>query len=293
MTGYDDLAVLVQRLAVLTSAGIPAVSAWRHVADAQPGAVAAQVASGLAAAHEIPARIAQHSRDSPPLRVLAAVWGVAAEAGAALAPALERTAGVMRDLARTEREVEVALAGPAATSRLVLALPAVAVLLGLLLGFDLAAAFTSSAGLVCLALATALVAVAMRWNRRLLSWARERDAGPGLRCELYAIALSGGTSIDRAAELVARACRDAGIEPADDVDAVLAFARRAGIPVVALLRAEADAARLDARTAAAERAVRLETRLLLPLGLCVLPAFVLAGVVPIALAILSSTVLVG
>jgi tight adherence protein B len=142
-------------------------------------------------------------------------------------------------------------------------------------------------------LASALVGVAMRWNRRLLRWARERDASPGLRCELYAIALSGGTSIDRAADLVARACRDAGIELADDVDAVLAFARRAGVPVVALLRAEADAARHDARTAAAERAVRLETRLLLPLGLCVLPAFVLAGVVPIALAILSSTALAG
>ncbi|HWM35251.1 MAG TPA: type II secretion system F family protein [Pseudolysinimonas sp.] len=289
MTGYDELAVLVQRLAVLTSAGIPAASAWRHVADAAPDGPAAGVARGLEAAHDIPARITASAGESSALRVLAAVWGVAAEAGAALAPALERTAGVLRDLGRGEREVEVALAGPAATSRVVLALPALAVLLGVLLGFDMAGAFASLPGLVCLALAGALVAVAVRWNRRLLHWAREHDASSGLGCELYAIALSGGMSIERAGHLVERCCREAGLAPADDTGAVLAFARRAGVPVVALLRAEADAARHHARTAAAERAVRLETRLLLPLGLCVLPAFVLAGVVPMGLAILSST----
>jgi tight adherence protein B len=71
---------------------------------------------------------------------------------------------------------------------------------------------------------------------------------------------------------------------------VLDFARTAGVPAVALLRSEADGCRRAARALAARRAVELETRLLLPLGLCVLPAFVLLGVMPIALAIVSSTV---
>ena len=75
------------------------------------------------------------------------------------------------------------------------------------------------------------------------------------------------------------------------MDAVLAFARDAGVPAVVLLRSEADGRRRTARALAATRAAELETRLLLPLGLCVLPAFVLLGVVPIALAIVSSTVL--
>jgi tight adherence protein B len=296
MSAFDDLAVLVQRLAVLTSAGISAASAWRHAAAAEPGGVAADIVRGLEVAHDLPERIVARAGDedagASPLRVLAAIWTVATEAGAALAPALERTAGVLRELGHAEREVELALAGPLATSRVVLALPAVSVLLGALLGFDLLAVFTSPPGVVCVVLAGILIAVAVRWNRRLLRWAREHDATPGLRCELYAIALSGGASIERASDLVDRACRGAGVDPAADVDAVLAFARSAGIPVIALLRAEADAARRNARTAAAERAVRLETRLLLPLGLCVLPAFVLVGVVPIGLAIFSSTSLV-
>jgi tight adherence protein B len=70
---------------------------------------------------------------------------------------------------------------------------------------------------------------------------------------------------------------------------VLGFARDAGVPVSVLLRSESDRRRRTARSLAARRAAELETRLLLPLGLCVLPAFVLVGVAPIALAIVSST----
>ena len=67
-------------------------------------------------------------------------------------------------------------------------------------------------------------------------------------------------------------------------------ASRAGRgPGIVLLRSEADERRRAARSLAARRAAELETRLLLPLGLCVLPAFVLIGVAPIALAIVSST----
>ena len=90
------------------------------------------------------------------------------------------------------------------------------------------------------------------------------------------------------------ACAECGLDPPDDgVDAVLAFARAAGVPAVVLLRSEADGRRRTARAIAARRAAELETRMLLPLGLCVLPAFVLLGVVPIALAIVSSTVIDG
>ena len=67
---------------------------------------------------------------------------------------------------------------------------------------------------------------------------------------------------------------------------------RPGVPAVVLLRSEADGRRRAARVRSRPaRAAELETRLLLPLGLCVLPAFVLLGVVPIALAIVSSTVI--
>lgn len=294
--GFDRVAAVVQRLAVLTSAGIPAVSAWRHAGaagDADPAA--AQVAREPVSSADLPERIAAIASTCPPAErtawsSLAAIWAVATEAGAALAPALERSAEVLRALAQASREVETAVAGPVATSRVVLALPLVGVGLGVLLGFDLLAALASGAGVACVTVGGILIAVAVRWNRRLLRWAREHDATPGIAFELYAIALSGGMSVTRATELVDAVSRTAGLPAPDGVAPVLDFAASAGVPVVALLRSEADERRRVSRAAAAARAARLETRMLVPLGLCVLPAFVLIGVMPIALAILSSTV---
>jgi tight adherence protein B len=224
--------------------------------------------------------------------VLAATWWIATEAGAALSATLTRSAEVLRGLAQGAREVEVALAGPTATSRVVLALPAVGLALGGLLGFDVIGAFTTVPGVICLALGGILIAVGVRWNRRLIRVARDLDATPGLAFELFAVALAGGASVDRARQLVGAACAEAELDPPDEtVDAVLDFARAAGVPAVVLLRSEADGRRRTARSLAARRAAELETRMLLPLGLCVLPAFVLLGVVPIALAIVSSTVI--
>jgi tight adherence protein B len=283
--GFDGVAALVQRLAVLTAAGIPALPAWRYADE--------QLVDGVTSARDLPQRIAEVARARPDegsaWRALACVWQVAMESGAPLAPTLDRTADVVRALAQSSRDIEAACAGPRATTRIVTALPGVGLVLGALLGFDLLAALASPAGLVCVTLGGILTLVAVRWNRRLLRWAREVDATPGLGFDLHAVALAGGTSIGRATTLVGEATRSAGLVLEDEVGDVLRFAATAGVPVVALLRAEADERRRTVRAAAAERAARLESRLLLPLGICVLPAFVLIGVVPIALAILSST----
>ncbi|MGN6503766.1 MAG: type II secretion system F family protein [Pseudolysinimonas sp.] len=294
MTGIERVAGVVQRLAVLTGAGIPAASAWRHAAAT--GGVP-EVVDGLESAQDLPARIVAVAASSAPdersaWSVLAAIWAVATETGAALAPTLQRTAEVLRDLAQSAREVETALAGPVATSRIVLALPLVGLLMGLILGFDVLAVFATVPGIVCLLGGGSLIALGLRWNRRLIRWARTQDATPGIALELTATALAGDTSIDRATRSVAGACGLAGIDPRSaDVDEVLGFASAAGVPVVALLRSAADEHRRRARADAAARAARLESRMLLPLGLCILPAFVLLGVVPTGIAILSSTAL--
>ncbi len=286
--GFDGVATLVERLAVLTGAGIAPLSAWRHAAP--------DVVEGLDSSHGLPERLAEVAgsvavTERSAWAALAATWWIATEAGAALSATLTRSAEVLRGMAQGAREVEVALAGPTATSRVVLALPAVGLALGGLLGFDVIGALGTMPGAVCLVAGGILIAIAVRWNRRLIRAARDLDATPGLVFELYAVALAAGASIERARALVGTACAETGLEvPDGDVDAVLAFARSAGVPAVVLLRSEADGRRRTARALAATRAAELETRLLLPLGLCVLPAFVLLGVVPIALAIVSSTV---
>ncbi|OYX57207.1 MAG: hypothetical protein B7Y93_02920, partial [Micrococcales bacterium 32-70-13] len=62
-----------------------------------------------------------------------------------------------------------------------------------------------------------------------------------------------------------------------------------GAPLGELARADAAEARAAARAAARETAERLAVRLMLPLGACILPAFLLLGVVPMLLGLLSST----
>lgn len=292
---FDAVASAVQRLAVLTAAGIPAASAWRHLASASVDPAVRVVVDGLESPHDLPERIAVAAGTAPHAErsawsALAAIWFIATEAGAPLAPALERSAEVLRSLGQSAREVDTALAGPVATSRIVLALPAVGLLLGTLLGFDVFGTFLTVPGALCFGVGVVLIVLAVRWNRRLLRWARDLDATPGIAFELIAIAMSAGLSVERASSVAAEACTRSGLEaPGEEVHEVLAFASSAGVPVVALLRAEADERRRDARSSAATRAVRLESRLLLPLGLCILPAFVLIGVAPIGLAILSST----
>ena len=110
--------------------------------------------------------------------------------------------------------------------------------------------------------------------------------------DLMAIAVSGGASLARATEVVTQARELCGI-PADglaSIAEVLELSRRAGVPAAALLRSEADEARRQARSGGERNAAVLAVTLMLPLGLCVLPAFMLLSVAPLLIAILSSTV---
>lgn len=56
-----------------------------------------------------------------------------------------------------------------------------------------------------------------------------------------------------------------------------------GVPATPLLQTVADRIRADRSREAQEAAARLGVRLVLPLGLCFLPAFVLLGLVPVLL----------
>jgi tight adherence protein B len=190
--------------------------------------------------------------------------------------------------------VQVALAAPVATARMVMALPAVGVLFGMALGFDtLGTLFGTPAGLACLGAGTGLMVIARLWNRRLVRSAAPGRHTPGLALDLVAIAVSGGASTERAMDAVERACERCSIALDADrevIDSVLQLSRRAGVPAAALLRSEAAEARRRARSDGARRAATLSVTLMLPLGLCILPAFMLLGVAPLLIAVISSTV---
>jgi len=293
-----EVASVTQRLAVLLNAGLTPTSAWRHVARGRPTeGVAAAVAAAGDDPGGAPEQIVRASESLPQLdrqawNSLAAAWFVAGQVGAPLAGALRTHARASRMLVHVQREVATALAAPVATARMVLALPVVGLLFGALLGFDtLGVLLGTPIGWGCLVIGGGLIVVAVRWNRRLVRAATPTRAAPGLECELMAIAVTGGGSLVQARTVVAGALERFGLPgDGDHLEEVLQLSREAGVPAAELLRAEADELRLAADADARASAAALSVRLMLPLGLCVLPAFMVLGVLPLMVAVISSTV---
>ncbi|WP_417561848.1 type II secretion system F family protein [Microbacterium sp.] len=273
----------ILRLAVLLQAGIAPAAAWHHLAAAGDGSAAAvstriEAGAGVAAAVR-----AQGSAWA----AVAAAWRIAETVGAPLAASLRGIASALDDGERSRAEVRVALAEPAGTARLMSWLPLVGVGLGAALGFDtLRTLAATPAGIACAIAGLALIFTARRWSSALVRRADPDDAVPGMGADLLAIALSGGVSIERAQRIVG----DAGGAQLDaETRGILTLSRSAGVPAAELLRAGATLARHRARTDGRLRAARLSSRLLIPLGVCTLPAFLLLGVAPMLLSVLSAT----
>jgi tight adherence protein B len=298
-----NVASAVHRLAVLLEAGVAPTPAWRYLAeadaaesldaDSHTGVIAA--AAAAESVDDIALAIvsaASGSAEGAAWRGVAAAWRVASGVGAPLGPTLTRLAEVVHDVAESRRDVDVAMAGPRATGRIVLVLPFLGLGFGALMGFDtLHVLFGTIPGLLCVLIGTFLLLLGRRWTRRLLRVAREIDPTPGLGLELLGIALSGGVSPERAREIVDDALHTCGLSPVSPAaDGLLEFSRAAGIPIAALLRGEAREERRAARASVRRRSAELGTRLLLPLGLCVLPSFLALGVAPLLVAVLSSTI---
>ena len=326
----DRVAAAAERLAALLTAGLAPAAAWRNVDAAgaagdagrppgtpgadRPGAAtttrrrggppaisgdarvasaaASAAAEGAAVSPAIELARSAHRDASPAWSTLAAAWAVADAAGAPLAGTLGVLAGALRDEAQLRREAAAALAGPAASARLVAALPVIAVAFGVLLGFDTPGVLVGNPiGLACLVVGSALLWTGARWSRSLVARAAVARPAAGLELELLAVALTSGASLARAQELVATALRSHLPELAASADAapVLRLAEQAGAPVADLLRAEAARLRGAARADGAKRAAALGVRLMIPLGCCVLPAFVLLGVAPLMISVVTGT----
>ena len=286
----EDVAEIADRLAVLLGAGLTPATAWGHLTAGGSGAALAAARAAQAGEFVAPAlRAAQVPPVARPAwDALAAGIAVAERTGAPLTSVLEQLAGTLRDIGTAERDVRAALTGPRLSARLVMALPAVGIAFGFGLGFNpVAVLLGSPIGLACACGGAALFLAGWAWTRRLVRRARPSTGIPGLTAELVAVALSAGTPLAAAQSLV----EDVTGRREETVGEAALLAATAGVPVAGLLRGEA---RLRRRRAAAEARIRAESlavMLLLPLGLCMLPAFMLLSVAPLLLSILSATAL--
>ncbi|MEW2007497.1 type II secretion system F family protein [Microbacterium sp. NPDC079208] len=281
----SDVADSVQTLAVLLQAGAVPLVAWRHLAstgDPVAVAVLARTEKGVPLVSAIEEQGGMWTE-------LAAAWEIATTVGAPLADVLRSIAEALRDAASAADDVRVALAEPAGTARLLLWMPLAGLLLGVALGFDAWGVIVGNPlGAACVVTGLLLVVLARLWTQALLRRARPQPGTPGMVAELVGVALAGGAPIDRAVELVAET-RVVDAAGRDRVQEVLDLSRAAGVPAVELLRATAAQDRHRARVHGRLRAARLSTRLLLPLGVCTLPAFLLLGVAPLLLSVFAAT----
>jgi tight adherence protein B len=302
----EAVASVVQRLAVMLGAGVAPTNAWRYLSEAvdSPDIVVDAVTRSAGAGTQIPAAIidavasplslrARPDQTVSAWRAVAAAWFVASESGAPLASSLREMAETLRQLGQLHRDVDAALAGPRSTARFVGLMPILGLLFGALLGFDtLGVLFGTPPGICCLIIGTALSLTAARWTSRLVARARPSEASPGLTAQLVAIGLAGGGSLTRARRLATEALDLHGLGEPDDahrIDQVLDLSRAAGVPAAELLQSEARQIRREATSRAQSRAASLATTLMIPLGVCVLPAFMLLGVAPMMIAVFSST----
>ncbi len=317
----DEVASIVEKLSVLLSAGVTPSAAWAYLAESRADSpagtnrhvltVVKSIDGGAGAVEAIlcavenakeqarnassRSRLKREDTHDTAWSGLAAAWIVATEAGAPLAHALKEFSLSLRALAQARRAAATALSGPVATAKLVVVLPVVGILFGVALGFDTIGTLVATApGIVCLITGSALLWAARVWNRKLVRAATPADLTPGLLLDLLAVAVSGGASIDKARESVASAFERSGGEPSQldaiEADDVFDLSQRAGVPAGALLRSEADRVRREASSEAERKAATLAVTLMLPLGVCVLPAFMLLGVAPLMISVLSSTV---
>lgn len=300
----EDIRRFTQALAALASWGAPA-----HLACAQ--------------LLENSSRMRPHSRDR--LYDLQLSLRMSESAGAPLATSLERAAEHAEERIDALLGRQSALAAPRATGRILSWLPLLGLGLGVLMGSDPVGVLTGSilgalTGLFGLGLAFA----GRRWTAALVHRAEVESTRAGhtggeqalnaptvdtaLVLELLAAQLRAGLAPLAALGTLAEALNSRPLRTVcqrlqmgsgwgsawsgsaagtfGELRDALAPAYTGGAPSTALLLSLADAHRLSERRAAERAAGKLSVALVVPLGLCSLPAFICLGIVPILISLL-------
>ena len=222
------------------------------------------------------------------------IWGLAFQIGGPVTLTLERLADVFDRQQKNLSEIQLAFAGPQATAKLVSWLPLAALALAQLVGMNPLAAVTgATAGLVSVVLGLGLLAVGQRWSKRLLEQANSKALDPGAFIDAVLVGLQGGLPL-RKSETAAKEHFKIVFQqevPEKDlalIKTVAELARDSGAALTKILAAEADRLREEERYQISEQIARLGIRLMIPLGVAVLPAFILIAIVPIAISLLSN-----
>lgn len=263
----------------------------------------ALVRAGLpprSAAEHAGLNIEELTRAEPPSpeAFLGDIWSFALTTGAAPAAVLQVSAQALSEAAENARQARVHLAGPQAATRLVMVLPLLALAGGVLAGYDpLRFLLGSLLGWIVLLFAAGMLFLSHRWSHRMLTRAQKWNWSRGMAAEVMAISLTSGQSLFHARTWASEVAEKYSIhteiacEELAQCDRYVQLARHTGVALSSLLRAQAQVERNAAREEAQMRVEKLSVQLMIPLGACVLPAFIAVGVLPLVASVISSTAL--
>jgi tight adherence protein B len=272
---YPNAAAVIRQVSALVNAGLPA--------------------------HQVEKILSAEVANLAPLEAkqFGLVWKLATKLGGPIVLTLNRITDVFERKLKNQNEVHLAFAGPQATAKLVMWLPILALVLAQLVGMNpFAAIFGSLLGGLSVSLGTGLMVAGRQWTRRLLSRALPSpddvvaiDRGAFLDCVL--IGLQAGLPLDQAKESALAEFENTFlVKPLQENFVALTEAaelsRNTGAALTAILFSKADAFREEQRFEIATRISKLGVQLMIPIGVAVLPAFVLLSIVPIAISLLSN-----
>jgi tight adherence protein B len=177
-------------------------------------------------------------------------------------------------------------------------LPVIALALAQLVGMNpFSAIFGSFLGAISVALGLGLMVAGRAWTRRLLGKALPSPSDPaaidrGAYLDCVLIGIQAGLPLSDARQISADEFEISfGVKPLDEnqeaLNTAAELSRTTGAALTEILSANAEAFRDHQRYELAARISKLGVQLMIPLGVAVLPAFVLLSIVPIAISLLS------
>lgn len=221
------------------------------------------------------------------------IWSLSTKLGGPIFLALNRIADVFDGQHRNQREVQLAFAGPQATAKLVMWLPVLALVLGQAVGMNpVGAIFHSALGALSVCLGLGLMVAGRQWTKRLLGKALPSQHDPGAYLDCVLIGLQAGLPLSAAQAKATQEYQAVFEQPPEAqnferLDNAAELSLSTGAAISQILIAEADAFREKHKYLIATRISKLGVQLMIPLGVAVLPAFILLSIVPIAISLLS------
>jgi len=220
--------------------------------------------------------------DTPPHPMISDIIELARETGAPQSRLLLLVADALEENEGLQREATIAATAARHSAKVLTALPIVTALASALFGVDAIGFLVAQpAGWVCLVVGAGATYAGWRW----MSVLRHRVIVPALEtgvlvdCVAEVLSVTGLTQ--DATEIVARCATRWGVGPEwDDVRSIRDVGRNTGIPVAHLLRNRAAELRRAARFDVRGQIEELPGKLLIPLGLCLFPAFITLTVIP-------------